>query len=65
MDAIQLAEHLLKRIRERKSRMTDAIMEGSISSWDEYRYVVGQIRGMVHAEEEIRSAMRSVELDDD
>lgn len=65
MDAINLADHLLKRIRERKARLSEAILDGSISSWDEYRFVVGQIRGVTHAEEEIRAAMRSVELDDD
>jgi hypothetical protein len=32
---------------------------------DEYRFVVGQIRGMTYAEDEIRAAMKGMEEDDD
>jgi len=65
MDAIYLADHLLKSIRERESRMKDKLVDGSISSWEEYRYVVGEIRGMAYVEDEIRSAMKGLEYDDD
>tara|TARA_R110000824_G_scaffold21420_3_gene79829 strand:+ start:652 stop:849 length:198 start_codon:yes stop_codon:yes gene_type:complete len=65
MDAIHLAEYLLKNLRERDSRLKDRIADGSISSWDEYRYLVGEIRGMAYVEDDIKTAMKGIELDDD
>tara|TARA_R110000751_G_scaffold1867_1_gene6837 strand:+ start:351 stop:548 length:198 start_codon:yes stop_codon:yes gene_type:complete len=65
MDAIHLAEYLLKNIRERDSRLKDRLADGSISSWDEYRYLVGEIRGMAYVEDDIKTAMKGIELDDD
>lgn len=65
MDALVLADHLLKGLRTRKERMSGAILDGSISSMEEYRFVIGQVRGMTYAEEEIRAAMKGIELEDD
>ena len=65
MDAIHLAEYLLKNLRERDSRLKDRLADGSISSWDEYRYLVGEIRGMAYVEDDIKTAMKGIELDDD
>ena len=42
MDALHLAEYMLKEIRDRNSRLKDRIADGSASSWDEYRYLVGR-----------------------
>ena len=65
MDAIHLAQHLFKEIRERDSRLKDRIADGSVSSWDEYRYLVGEIRGMSYCEDLVKTAMKGIELDDD
>lgn len=65
MDALNLAEYLLKNLRERRSRMSEAILDGSITSIEEYRFVIGQIRGMAYAEDEIKTAMKGMELEDD
>jgi len=65
MDAIHLAEYLFKNIRERDSRLKDSLADGSISSWDEYRYLVGEIRGMAYVEDDIKTAMKGIDIDDD
>ena len=65
MDALHLAEYLLKGIRERDLRLKDKLSDGSISSWEEYRYVVGEIRGMSYVEDEIKTAMKGIEYADD
>ena len=65
MDAVNLAQHLLKNLRDRKERMSEALIAGSIATMDEYRFVVGQMRGMAYAEDEIRAAMKGMEEDDD
>ena len=44
-----------------KTRLAD----GSIDSFEEYRYIAGQLRGMAYIEEEIKTAMKGVMLEDD
>ena len=65
MEAIHLAQYLFKEIRERDSRLKDRIADGSVSSWDEYRYLVGEIRGMTYVEDLVKTAMKGIELNDD
>jgi len=38
---------------------------GNIGSFDEYKYAVGQIRGLTFMEDGIRSAMKAIEYADD
>ncbi len=65
MDALHLAEYLLKSIRERDGRLKDKLADGSISSWEAYQRVVGEIRGMSYVEDEIKTAMKGIEYADD
>ena len=65
MDALHLAEYLLKNIRERDGRLKDKLADGSIQTFEEYRYIVGEIRGMSYVEEEIKTAMKGIEYADD
>ena len=64
MDGINLAEHLLKKLRERKENFSTSLSDGAITSMEDYRFIVGQIRGMTYAEEEIIAAMKGIELED-
>ena len=65
MDAIHLADYLYKSIRERSVRLKDKPADGSIQTFDEYRYLVGEIRGMAYVEDELRAAMKGIEYADD
>ena len=65
MDALNLAQYLLKSVRERDARLKDKIADGSIQTLEEYRYIVGQIRGMSYVEDEIKAAMKGIEYSDD
>jgi hypothetical protein len=64
VDGINLAEYLLKKIRERKENFTISLSDGAITSMEDYRFIVGQIRGMTYAEDEIKAAMKGIELED-
>ena len=64
MDGINLAEYLLKKLRERKENFSTSLSDGAITSMEDYRFIVGQIRGMTYAEEEIIAAMKGIELED-
>ena len=65
MDAIHLADYLYKSIRERSVRLKDKLADGSIQTFDVYRYLVGEIRGMAYVEDELRAAMKGIEYADD
>ena len=64
MDGVKLAEYLLGDIREQRQSMQDRLMDGSIGSMEDYRFLVGQIRGLDYSEELVRSAMKGTELED-
>ena len=57
MDAIQLAEYMLKDIRQQKADFTQRLADGSVGDWNDYRFIVGQIRGLTYSEDLIQSAM--------
>jgi|TARA_R110000787_G_scaffold24870_2_gene70042 hypothetical protein len=65
MDAIHLVDYLLKSIRERDARLKSRLADNSIQTFEEYRYVVGEIRGMAYVEDEIKTAMKGMEYEDD
>ena len=65
MDALNLAEYLYKRFRERDVRLKDKLADGSIQTFEEYRYIVGEIRGMAYVEDELKAAMKGIEYADD
>tara|TARA_Y100001963_G_C6783477_1_gene451222 strand:+ start:927 stop:1130 length:204 start_codon:yes stop_codon:yes gene_type:complete len=65
MDALVLAEYLLKDIRQRKQDFADSLVNGSIDSIENYRFTVGQVRGMTYVEELIKAAMKGIELEND
>lgn len=64
MDAIALAELLLKNIRQQREDYTTRLANGAVESMDDYRFIVGQIRGLTYCEEEIRTSMKGVIEDD-
>ena len=64
MDGLQLAEYLLKGIRQHKADLTQRLADGSIGGIEDYRFIVGQIRGLTYSEDLIKSAMKGIELED-
>jgi len=65
MDELHLADHLYKKLRQRRDDIQVSLGTGNIGSFEEYRYAVGQIKGLTFMEEEIRTAMKHIELEDD
>ena len=65
MDALHLAEHLYKKLRQRREDIEVSLGTGNIGSFEEYRYAVGQIKGLTFMEDEIRTAMKNIEYADD
>ncbi len=60
MDAIALTEYLLKNIRQQKDDYAIMLSNGAVENMENYRFIVGQIRGLTYCEDEIRAAMKGV-----
>jgi len=65
MDALNLAEYLYKKLRQRREDIQVSLGTGNIGSFEEYRFAVGQIKGLTFMEDEIRTAMKNIEYADD
>ena len=65
MDALNLADYLYKKLRQRRDDIQVSLGTVNIGSFDDYRYAVGQIKGLTFMEEEIKTAMKNIELADD
>mgnify|MGYP003127299780 FL=1 len=63
MDGIALAERLLKNIREKREDYKQMLADGKVEKIEDYRFIVGQIRGLTYCEEEIRTSMKGIEDD--
>jgi len=60
MDAVALTEHMLKNIREKKSDYSQMLVDGAVEDYSNYRFIVGQIRGLQYCEDELTAAMKGV-----
>lgn len=60
MDSVSLSEHLLKNIRQQKDDYSTMLSNGAVENMENYRFIVGQIRGLTYCEDEIRAAMKGV-----
>ena len=57
MDVVEVARYLYKRIREREEVLSDAIVNGSVQNWEQYKMSVGEIRGLSFAREELKALL--------
>ena len=64
MDGVKVAEHLLKNIRQDKADYTQRLADGAIEDLSDYRFMVGQIRGLTQCEDHIKTAMKGIDLED-
>ena len=65
MDALNLAEYLYKKLRQKRSDLEVTLGTGNVASFEEYKYVVGQLKGLTYMQEEIRTAMKNIEFADE
>tara|TARA_R100001509_G_scaffold55695_4_gene30729 strand:- start:182 stop:376 length:195 start_codon:yes stop_codon:yes gene_type:complete len=62
---INVLEFIKKKISQRRDDIKIAMETGNIPSFDEYKFCVGQIRGLAYVEDEIRRIMRNNEAEDE
>ena len=58
-------EYLKKQFTERQTSLADALAEGAAKSYEEYKQLVGEIRGLSFAQLCVNDLVRKLENDDD
>ena len=61
MDGILLAEHLLKSIRERRERISEMLVGGTIKNIEEYKQLVGNIESLDYIGQELREILEKAD----
>jgi len=57
MDVVDFAKYMYKKIREREEGIADALAHGSAKDWEQYQSLVGEIRGLAYAREELKALL--------
>jgi hypothetical protein len=57
MDVVSLSKALYKSLRERENDIVEMVATGSPANWEQYQSMVGEIRGLAFAREELRALL--------
>lgn len=63
MDVVSLSKALYKSLRERESDIVEMVANGSPRDWEQYQSMVGEIRGLAFAREELRALLEKTTED--
>lgn len=63
MDVVSLSKALYKQIREREQDLMEALASGLPASWDQYQNMVGELRGLAYAREELKALLERTSED--
>jgi len=58
-------EAILKEVRERRAQLSDGLGNSSAKSFDEYRFICGEIRGLTAVESYVLDLVKHMEYSDD
>ena len=61
MDGIFLAEHLLKSIKERRDRIAEMMLGGTVKDIEEYKQLVGNIESLDYIGQELRDILEKAD----
>lgn len=57
MDVVSLAKAMYKVLRDREEDVVYALSSGVPANWEQYQSMVGEIRGLVFAKEELKALL--------
>jgi hypothetical protein len=61
MDGILLAEHLLRIINERHTRIVEMITRGSLKNMEEYKQLVGSLESLDYIGDSLREILEKAD----
>lgn len=65
MDVVDFAQYFYKELRTRENELAGALARGSANSFEEYKTLVGEIRGLSYARSELRALLEKTDYDID
>jgi len=65
MNEISLAQFILKLIRDKKTQVTELLVNNGVKDMEHYRQLMGNIDGLEYIEQELKSLLEKQELIDD
>jgi len=57
VDGIEFARYMLKVLKDREEDISHALSNGAAQDWEQYKSLVGEIRGVAFAREEIKALL--------
>lgn len=65
MNEINLAQFILKLIRDKKDQVTELLVNNGVKDMEHYRQLMGNIDGLEYIEQELKSLLEKQEHLDD
>jgi hypothetical protein len=57
MDLVDFASYMYKLLREREQDIASALANDAPKDWESYKLMVGEIRGLTYAREELKALL--------
>ena len=64
MDAVNLAEHFFKNLRQREQNTVDIIAAGNVRSMEDYKYLMGELSAYRSLIEDLKETLYMEDNDD-
>ena len=59
MDGVDFEKYIYKVLREREKDIASALAHDAAKDWEQYKLMVGEIRGLTYAREEIKALLEN------
>jgi len=59
MDVVDFAKYMYKLLQEREQEIASALARDAAKDWEHYKLMVGEIRGLTYAREELKALLEN------
>ena len=59
MDVVDFAKYMYKLLQEREQEIARALAHDAARDWEQYKLLVGEVRGLSYAREEIKALLEN------
>lgn len=63
MDVVDFARRMYKLLRQREEDLTELLANDGALNWEHYKTVVGEIRGLAYAQDEMKALLEKTASD--
>ena len=60
-----MIDYILKELEEKAEYLGSTVAAGKCSDWSDYRFLCGQIRGLIYCKEVIEDAIKKAQEEED